>query len=137
MSTANVEAADRLDDAIEALLRDDEHGSDGTDRQLIDIARLLRDALPRFHPRFGFEELLSGRLSAAARVGSAPAGVVSLDRARRPHPTGPGKAAEGGHRRRRSLVAGGAIASGVSIAIPLAGAAIVMWRRGRHTDGWL
>ncbi len=32
-------------------------------------------------------------------------------------------------RRRRNLLAGGAIASGVSLALPIAGAALVVWRR--------
>jgi hypothetical protein len=37
--------------------------------------------------------------------------------------------------RRWSLLAGGAIASGLSLAIPLAGAALVAWRRSRPTGG--
>jgi hypothetical protein len=38
-------------------------------------------------------------------------------------------------RRRRNLVAGGAIASGVSLALPIAGAALVAWRRSRSSGG--
>ncbi len=89
-------------------------------------ADLLDRVLPRFRPSFRFEERLSGRLrSEAAGLGAtvAPGELVTF----------PGAAplsnasVDASDRRARSLLVGGAIASGVSIA----GAALLAWRRGR------
>jgi len=139
--TGGSDIADRLDQAIDSLLRGQETGrvADGGG-DLTATARTLRDVLPRFHPRFGFEELLADRLAGLSRAGSPVAGT-SLSALPEPIPlplpVAASAAARGWHRRRRGLVAGGAIASGVSLVIPLAGAAIVMWRRSRSSGGWL
>ena len=94
--------------------------------ELVATARLLHAALPRFHPRFGFEEVLAaqlGRRPSAAPSPPIPFPVAAVgDRAR--------DARRVWDRYRRELVAGGAIASGVSIALPLAGAALVRGGRG-------
>ncbi len=103
-------------------------------------ARLLRRSLPRLHPSFGFEEHLAARLAAARRMELAPA---TAGAATAPTPIRPDTAIEPTDvadqsvpdRRRRNLVAGGAIASGVSIALPIAGAALVAWRRSRSSGG--
>lgn len=119
-------AARQLDDAIDAIL-DQRPGplsaADGGTLELLPVARLLHEALPRFHPRFGFEERLAARLRGAgadvvALPISAPGALESTLR---------------GTLRRRGLVAGGAIASGLSLALPLAGAALMAWRRSRPT----
>ena len=128
-----------LDLAIDHLLRG-EHAPVETDREpLFATARLVREALPPFHPRFGFEEHLARRL-AAARLparGSEEASPTPIGRRPAlPDTDLPVLAASAGPAapvtlgpgpRRRGLVAGGAIASGVSIA----GAALVVWRRSR------
>ena len=89
-------------------------------------ADLLDRVLPRFRPSFHFEERLAGRLRSGAAgygatlsagelvafPGAAPLSDASVD---------------SNDRRARSLLVGGAIASGVSIA----GAALLAWRRGR------
>ncbi|MDQ3554209.1 MAG: hypothetical protein M3395_07360 [Chloroflexota bacterium] len=88
-------------------------------------ADLLDRVLPRFRPSFGFEERLAGRLrsEAAGAASIAPGelvafpGAVPLSNA----------SVDASDRRARSLLVGGAIASGVSIA----GAALLAWRRGR------
>jgi hypothetical protein len=129
------ETATQLDSAIDILLRQRDAASSSTEGDLVTTARLLRDSLPRFHPRFGFEELLAARL-AAARLRERPPEPTPI----RPLLSAPGAAAgvvESAERRRRGLVAGGAIASGVSIAVPIAGAAIVVWRRSRSSGGLL
>lgn len=122
------EQARRLDLLIDRLLRGQPSSDAGLDEPaLAATARLLHEALPRLHPRFGFEDALAERLG--SRSASTP-----------PIPF-PGAAAAGAgeatrrawRRHRRGLVAGGAIASGVSIAIPLAGAALVRWRRHRSS----
>lgn len=137
--TTSARARERLDAAIDELLREGATPNlAGPLSELSETARVLRDALPRFHPRFGFEELLAGRLKAAARErdGSATAAIrapgqpVEL-------PIRTGRQPARSQWRRRSLVAGGAIASGVSIALPIAGAAIVVWRRTRSSGGVL
>lgn len=138
--TGGSDITERLDRAIDALLRGEEPArvaDSGGD--LTSAARTLRDVLPRFHPRFGFEELLADRLAALARAGRAvePAMTPAADPIPLPVSVGMSDAARGWGRRRRGLVAGGAIASGVSLVIPLAGAAIVMWRRSRSSGGWL
>jgi hypothetical protein len=166
-------AAD-LDLAIDALLADDERPLPLATSELLATARVLRDVLPRYHPRFGFEEHLARRLAAAGRPVSRDAAVAHLvsdlprqhipgarlpgEVATRPGAGGAGAtggaggaggagaaeaaeaaATEGAEgtaaRRRRGLLAGGAIASGVSLAIPIAGAALVAWRRGRTAGG--
>lgn len=139
--TGRNDIADRLDQAIDALLRGEQPArivDDGGD--LTATARTLRDVLPRFHPRFGFEELLAERLTGSARAGQAVP-EPSLMHGEQPVPL-PVPIVEAGTsrawvRRRRGLVAGGAIASGVSLVIPLAGAAIVIWRRSRSSGGLL
>lgn len=150
MSPAH-ETATQLDRAIEGLLRPQPTGEIGLEGGLTATARLLRDALPRLHPRFGFEELLAERLRAAARPGGPVAGAAAFPvadpiplRALAAPAPGPGEgppepgcAVESDLRRRRGRMAGGAIASGVSLALPLAGAAYVVWRRSRSSGGIL
>ena len=104
-------------------------------------ARLLRDALPRIHPRFGFEELLAARLAAAGRATRAGA-TGPAAKLPQPVPLRPAEALGAGTPEsayhaaaRRRLLAGGAIASGVSLALPIAGAALVVWRRSRSSGG--
>lgn len=134
----------RLDRAIDAILGRGVVELAADDDGLGATVRLLRDTLPRLHPRFGFEELLAARLAAArsgpasrasqpiplraADASLAPAAADQLaDATGAPDDDGrPGAAT-----RARVLRAGGAIASGVSLALPLAGAAIVIWRRSR------
>ncbi|MEX1295960.1 MAG: hypothetical protein AB1Z67_07300 [Candidatus Limnocylindrales bacterium] len=134
--------ATQLDRAIDSILRHERGPVVRDEGELVVTARLLRRALPRLHPRFGFEEHLAARLAAAHRVELAPAAArVTMPTPIRPDiEVGPPAPAEGGlshERRRRHLVAGGAIASGVSIALPIAGAAIVAWRRSRSSGGLL
>jgi hypothetical protein len=122
-----------LDRAIDRLLRDEDAPA-AEDDGLLATARLLRQALPPLHPRFGFEAHLATRLAAAGRA-TAPAPLSAepiplrtrLAAASAPLPSEAGAAVVAATPRRRSLVAGGAIASGVS----LAGAALVVWRRNR------
>jgi len=133
--SATDETAFDLDIHIERMLRGDDvraggEGQDGGEDSLVATARLLHAVLPRFHPRFGFEEALAGKLGSRAHA---------LDD-RQPIPFPVTAASERADdvrrvwdRYRRELVAGGAIASGVSIVIPLAGAAIVRWRRSRSS----
>lgn len=142
--TVDQETAARLDTAIDSLLREDvQLIAVGSDHELLDTARLLRDSLPRYHPRFGFEERLAGRLAA---LGRAPHEATMADAARPrlepiPFPAAaavsPRQVPATPPRRRRGLLAGGAIASGFSIVIPLAGAAVLIWRRGRSSGGLL
>ena len=67
------ETATQLDSAIDTILRSP-HGPRALEDEgeLVMTARVLRDALPRLHPRFSFEELLASRLAAARRRGSDP-----------------------------------------------------------------
>jgi hypothetical protein len=130
-----------LDLAIDDLLADRRRPVDLGTAGLLGTARLLRDSLPRYHPRFGFEEHLAQRLAAAAHA-SAPRLQGGIAASGQPVPVIPLRAsAEEGllppPRRHRGLLAGGAIASGVSLAIPLAGAALMAWRRGRAAGGSL
>ena len=141
------ETADQLDSAIDDILRGSRGPAAREEGELVATARLLRRALPRLHPSFGFEEHLAARLAAARRIELAPATAVATSPApAAPTPIRPDIAiepppetagAETQDRRRRTLVAGGAIASGVSIALPIAGAAIVAWRRSRSSGGLL
>ncbi len=138
------ETAAELDHTIDRLLREPNVPRPDVDGELAATARLLRDALPRLHPRFSFEELLAARLAAACRLGDSvthpeptpirPAFVNAAPNASVPDEAAPAGAVE---RRRRGLVAGGAIASGVSLALPIAGAALVVWRRSRSSGGML
>jgi hypothetical protein len=130
-------AEQRLDRVIDALHRGeprddaDESILDADESSLAATARLLHKVLPRFHPRFGFEDALTARL---ARTGSPSGGAT--EPIPFPVPVASGRGQDARHvwvRYRRELVAGGAIASGVSIAIPLAGAALVRWRRSRSS----
>jgi len=143
--SGQAQAAARLDDAIDRLLAQRASAWPVEEEPTLATARLLRDSLPRFHPRFGFEELLARRLAETAppaRETAPPAGKTS------------GRPADGaaepvalqlvvpcddippaGQRRRRGLLAGSAIASGLSLLIPIAGAALLAWRRGRAAAG--
>lgn len=133
--TATDETAFDLDLHIDAILRGDASPSDGDtavddEGALVATGRLLHVLLPRFHPRFGFEEALAAKLgrSTSPTDGSQPIPF--------PVPAVSDRAEDVRRvwdRYRRELVAGGAIASGVSIAIPLAGAALVRWRRSRSS----
>ncbi len=131
-------AALRLDRAIDALIAGERQGE--AEATLLDVeesglaatARALHEVLPRFHPRFGFEDALAVRLAhLGPAAGASPPPIpfpVAAVRSR-------GRDARGvWERYRRELVAGGAIASGVSIALPLAGAALVKWRRSRSSS---
>jgi hypothetical protein len=95
------------------------------DPGLGEVARMLRARLVRFHPSFRFEERLAERLRREALGTTSPDGELiafaTTDDVR--------------ERRGRSLLVGGAIASGVSIA-SLAGAAVVAWRRIRSERRW-
>lgn len=130
----------QLDSAIDSILQEG-RGPVAPDDGLVATARLLRRSLPRLHPGFGFEEHLAARLAAARRMELSPATAASAGAAASaPTPIGPELAMEGPveavhDRRRRNLMAGGAIASGVSIALPIAGAALVAWRRSRSSGG--
>jgi hypothetical protein len=135
--TGTRQTAVQLDEVIDGLLRDASEPAHAGDGELTATARLLRDALPRLHPRFSFEELLAARLAAAGR----PPGPTTPSA---PTPIRPGpqvealdatSVIEAVERRRRNLLAGGAIASGVSLALPIAGAALVVWRRTRSPGG--
>lgn len=137
------QAADQLDSAIEALLRDARGPARPDEGELVATARLLCRTLPRVHPSFGFEEHLAARLAVARRMELAPASAVTVP-VPTPTPIRPDVEVEPAvapdenaisMRRRRNLVAGGAIASGVSLALPIAGAAIVAWRRSRSSGG--
>lgn len=144
MSSRGGAAAD-LDLAIDDLLADRTGPLSVEAADLLATARLLHDALPRYHPRFRFEEHLARRLSAARRMSPDP---TTLSRrpaetedpappiVRLPYVAATGTAAST-PRRHRGLLAGGAIASGVSLAIPIAGAALVAWRRARAAGGSL
>jgi hypothetical protein len=138
-------AAADLDLAIDDLLADRDRPLPMETADLLATARLLRDALPRYHPRFHFEEHLARRLAAARRASTDP---ITL--ARRPAQVeepaasvvrlpyvAASETAASSPRRRRGLLAGGAIASGFSLAIPIAGAALVAWRRSRAAGGSL
>lgn len=88
---------------------------------LATTAHALSRTLVRFHPSFGFEERLAGRL----RHGGSDQAVQRPTPLFRSLDLGPAPAAHG-----RGLLVGGAIASGVS----LASAALFAWRRG-HAGG--
>ncbi|MFV2063800.1 MAG: hypothetical protein ACC726_09860 [Chloroflexota bacterium] len=137
----STETASQLDAAIDSLLRGGPSlAVAGAEQDLTETARLLRDVLPRFHPRFGYEELFVRRIAVLGRDGAAPSEVSCRPGTAEPiaFPV-PGGASSGAadERRRLGLVARGAIASGLSIAIPVAGAALVMWRRARSSGGLL
>jgi hypothetical protein len=141
--TGTRETAAQLDSAIDTILRGPGGPRRAGEGELLATAHLLRDALPRLHPRFSFEELLAVRLSAARRLADGPLPEPTPMRTAtqsEAHATDGALAADGvdaADRRRRGLVAGGAIASGVSLALPIAGAAIVVWRRSRSSGGIL
>jgi hypothetical protein len=130
------ETAVQLDTAIDDLLRGRGALAPAEEGELVATARLLRDVLPRLHPRFSFEAHLAARLAAARRL------AEGQEPQPEPTPIEPGllplEAVDGvdgaptaAEHRRLGLVAGGAIASGVS----LAGAALVVWRRSRSSGG--
>jgi len=132
--TRTPETAIELDSAIDTILRGPIGPADVEEGELSATARLLRDALPRLHPRFSFEEHLAARLAAARRIAGGPVAAAPPipigPRLAVADPTSPDRIDAGpvnAEHRRLGLVAGGAIASGVS----LAGAALVVWRRSR------
>lgn len=136
--TGTPETEAQLDTVIDSLIRDHGRTALVAGGELTATARLLYETLPRFHPSFSFEEHLARRLAA---LRTTPAAETPL-----PPPTPIGSrqqmtqhtpASAAADRRRRGLVAGGAIASGVSLALPIAGAALVMWRRSRSSGGLL
>jgi hypothetical protein len=135
--------ATRLDSAIDSILRDGPDPISPDEDRLVATARVLRRSLPRLHPSFGFEEHLAARLAAARRMELAPATAVATVptpirpdvEVESPEASAVTTEVEAHERRRRNLVAGGAIASGVSLALPIAGAAIVAWRRTRSSGG--
>jgi hypothetical protein len=141
------ETPTQLDDAIDDILAGERGPVAHHEGELMATARLLRRALPRLHPGPSFEEHLAARLAAARRIEPTPATDTAASGSPvTPTPIRPGigidppavSADDAAHdRRRRNLVAGGAIASGVSIALPIAGAAIVAWRRSRSSGGML
>ena len=142
--TGTRETAAQLDNAIDSLLRGPDGPRPDGAGELAATARVLREALPRLHPSFRFEELLAARLAAARRmlVEGAPLPAptpiradITVAEAAPLEDHESAQLAEAAERRRRSLVAGGAIASGVSLALPIAGAAIVAWRRSRSSGG--
>lgn len=140
--TERIETAARLDAAIDTLLRGSPAPVLPDEGELVATARLLRGALPRMHPRFGFEELLAARLAAAGRAAHAGSAAV-VTALPEPTPLRPSTDLEAPPANgfdaaaRRRLLAGGAIASGVSLALPIAGAALVVWRRSRSSGGLL
>jgi hypothetical protein len=143
------DSAARLDAAIDALF--DEHAplvsvGDVRDLELLATARLLHESLPRFHPRFGFEGRLARRLAHAGAGAGHPTRPVAAAEPVSVHQQAsragtlvgePGAVASPRRdgARRRGLLAGGAIASGLSLAIPIAGAALAVWRRSRASGG--
>lgn len=134
------ETAAQLDHDIDTIIGDARGPVAPDEGELVTTARLLRRSLPRLHPGFGFEELLAARLAVARRMELAPAGAsVAAVTPIRPDievaPAAEFTDDEVPDHRRRNLVAGGAIASGVSLALPIAGAAIVVWRRTRSSGG--
>ena len=142
--TGTHETAAQLDSAIDSIIGVTRGPVALEETELVATARLLRHSLPRLHPSFSFEDLLAARLAAARRMELAPATAPAPSVA--PTPIRPGLEIgapgatmhdEAHDRRRRSLVAGGAIASGVSLALPIAGAAFVVWRRTRSSGGLL
>ena len=134
--TRTQQDATQLDSAIDSILGDARGPVGSEDDPLTATARLLRRSLPRLHPRFSFEEHLAARLAVARRMELAPAAAPTPIRPDiQVEPPAEAQDDEGHERRRRNLVAGGAIASGVSIALPIAGAALVAWRRSRSSGG--
>ena len=140
--TRTQQDATQLDSAIDSILEDARGPVGSEDDPLTATARLLRRSLPRLHPRFSVEEHLAARLAVARRMELAPAAAPTPVPAPTPirpdiqvEPPAEAQDDEGHERRRRNLVAGGAIASGVSIALPIAGAALVAWRRSRSSGG--
>jgi hypothetical protein len=125
------QSPDQLDAAIDTLLGQAGRPAAVEDDDLVGTVLLLRSVLPGFHPRFGFEERLAARLAATGLSDSDnEGGLIAL----RPRTASPDEVWAAG-RVRRGLLAGGAIASGVSLALPLAGAAVLAWRRARASGG--
>lgn len=123
------DAARRLDTAIDELLAGRSDAPTTDDDSLEGTALVLGSGLPRLHPRFGFEERLAQRLrSEATDTGTT---LVSFPRVERRFEDA--DAARTWHPSRRSVI--GAIASGISVAITLAGAVfLVLWRRARGSE---
>lgn len=128
------EAPIELDRTIDALLREGSLEVPDAEGELAATARLLRDTLPRLHPRFTFEQHLAARLAGARAPEPTTASAVPVPIGPQvvlPDVAEPAPLSGPGDHRRLGLVAGGAIASGVS----LAGAALVVWRRTRSSGG--
>jgi hypothetical protein len=123
------DAARRLDSAIDELLAGRSKAPISDDRSLEGTAVVLGASLPRLHPRFGFEERLAQRLRGAAIATDATLVPFPGD----PPPFDDADAGRSWHPGRLSVI--GAIASGVSVAVTLAGALfVVLWRRARGSD---
>ena len=124
------DAAHRLDTAIDELLAGRSDARVADDDPLVGTARVLGARLPRLHPRFGFEEQLARRL----RADSADDHGDVLDFPLVDGATDLSAAFEQAWRPGRWSVIG-AVASGISVAITLAGAVfVVIWRRARGSD---
>jgi hypothetical protein len=120
------DAARRLDTAIDELLAGRSDAPTAADDSLEGTALVLGAGLPRLHPRFGFEERLARRLRGEATdPGATVVPFPGVERLPEDADTG-----RSWYPSRRSVI--GAIASGVSVAITLAGAVfLVLWRRAR------
>ena len=123
------DAARRLDIAIDELLAGRPDAPTPDDDSLEGTALVLGAGLPRLHLRFGFEERLAQRLRSEATdprttlvaFPGVERPIEDADESRTWHPS------------RRSVI--GATASGLSVAIPLAGAVfVVLWRRARGSE---
>jgi hypothetical protein len=125
------EAATQLDVALGKLLDGPGRPATVDEDELLSTARLLRGVLPVFHPAFGFEERLAGLLAARVPAAASVAGEPVSLRTRLPAGDGPPAVTWS----RRGLLARGAIASGVSLAIPVAAAVLLAWRRVRASAG--
>ena len=123
------DAARRLDTAIDELLAGRTDGPTMDDGTLEGTALVLGAGLPRLHPRFGFEERLAQRLrSEATDPGTTLVAFPGVERLFED-----ADATSAWHPSRRSVI--GAIASGVSVAITLAGAVfVVLWRRAHGSE---
>ncbi|CAN5466566.1 hypothetical protein BH24CHL9_BH24CHL9_00360 [soil metagenome] len=140
--TPRSDEARLLDSAIDALLGLGPERDEGEpEAELAATARLLAELMPRFHPRFAFEERLARRLS-TGRAAVASAGASDATPPGSIRTPGVEAFAGGGGPRRpwldprallrgSALALGVALASGVSIALPIAGAALVRRRRAR------
>jgi hypothetical protein len=119
---------ERLLDTHRGAARPVELSAAPLDPELRETAELLERVLVRYHPSFRFEEVLAGRLRAAADVIATPAQIRGIAI---PFPrVFPAAAVRSGdddpHDALRGVLVGSAIASGVSLA---GAAALLVWRR--------